>query len=245
MDTMRPFGMLILAIVVPWLAIKSWRIHRLRGVLYLCVPLLLSVMWHGHHIITLGQSNWSNHTGFNLCNAWECPEPANLYPEAPPVADGLWTNINTAEHEHNSQQLLRSGLIYQLTHPVQTVVRAGELLLNIVIVPYIAGAPAVIGNGWWIDIYRMMMVSMMVLHSLLMLAVVRMIVASIRTRTYIQEWYPVGLMLIMMMVLIIPNMVEYGENYRFIAGTAMWLAAIPAWEWYRSFIQRWLFSRSN
>lgn len=245
MDTMRPFGMLILAVVVPWLAIKSWRTHHLRGVVYLCIPLVLSVVWHGHHIINLGQSNWSNHTGFNLCNAWECPTPPDLYPEAPPLADGLWTNINTEAHEHNSRQLLKSGFIYQITHPFQSIVRAGELLFNIVNVPFVAGIPALIGNGWWIDVYRFLMLGMMIAQLLLMFAVIGMLVTAWRTRVAIHEWYMVGHVLIIIMVLIIPNLVEYGENYRFIAGTAMWLAAIPAWDSYRAFVKRWLFMRSS
>lgn len=245
MDTLRPFGMLILVVVVPWLAMRSWRMHRIPGVVYLCVPLLLSVVWHGHHVVNLGQSNWSNHTGFNLCNAWECPTPPDMHPEAPPVADGLWTNINTKEHEENSRRLLKSGLVYQITHPVQTVVRTGELLYNIVVVPYIAGQPAVIGNGWWIDVYRVLMFGMMVIQLVLMVSVVRMLWVSLRTRTPVTNWYLVGHTCVIVLVLIIPNMVEYGENYRFIAGTAMWLAAIPAWHEYRSFVVRWLAIRSN
>lgn len=243
MDSMRPFGMLILAIVAPWLAVRSWRIHHTRGLLYLCIPLLLSVFWHGHHIVNLGQLNWSNHTGFNFCNAWECPKPPNLLPEAPALAERYWPNINTEAHAHNSQQLLKSGLMYQIEHPVQAVARAGKLLFNILSVPYTYSymdvPPKLIGNGWWNDVYRLLMFVMMVLQIILCSAVVRMIFISLRLRTPIQHEYLVGHTIILILVLVLPNMVEFGENYRFIVGAVMWLAAIPAWDEYKSFVTRW------
>jgi hypothetical protein len=37
-----------------------------------------------------------------------------------------------------------------------------------------------------------------------------------------------------------PNMVEFGENYRFIVGAVMWLAALPSWHEYHSFVTRWI-----
>lgn len=240
MDSMRPYGMLILAVVGPWLALRSWNIHRIRGVIYLCLPLLISVFWHGHHIINLGQMTWSNHAGFNFCNAWECPEPPHLLPESPPLAPGYWTNINTEAHQYNSQQLLKSGIEFQLTHPVESIERAGKLILNIVMVPYKTGPPdIIIGNGLWEDVYRLIMFALIVVQITLMLAVASIIVSALRNRHHI-DWYMVGHASIIVLVLFIPNLVEYGENYRFIAGTSMWLANIPAWPHYRSFIMRWL-----
>ena len=249
MDSMRPFGMLILAIVVPWLAVRSWRIHRSRGLLYLCLPLVVSVLWHGHHIVNLGQLNWSNHSGFNFCNAWECPTPPNLLPEAPPLAERYWPNINTEIHEHNSRQLLRSGLTYQLEHPTQALARAGQLLFNVVSVPYTYSyfdePTRLIGNGWWIDVYRFFMFSLIVMQSLLAIAVVRMVATSLRTRTPIAHGHLIGHVSILVFILIVPNMVEFGENYRFIVGATMWLALIPAWDEYTSFVTHWLRVRSR
>lgn len=244
MDSMRPYGMLILAVVVPWLALRSWNMHRIRGVVYLCLPLLISVFWHGHHIINLGQMTWSNHAGFNFCNAWECPPPPHLLPESPPLADGYWANINTEAHQYNSQQLLKSGIEFQLTHPVQSIQRAGKLILNIIIVPYRAGPPDMIGNGWWADSYRMIMFTMIVMQLVLILAVVNMIISA-RLHHHHVDWYMVGQASIIILVLIIPNMIEYGENYRFIAGTSMWLANIPAWNSYRAFVTKWLSPMSH
>jgi hypothetical protein len=244
MDSMRPFGMLILAIVTPWLAIRSWRIHHIRGLLYLCLPLLLSVFWHGHHIINLGQLNWSNHTGFNFCNAWECPKPPNLLAEAPALAERYWPNINTEAHEYNSRQLLKSGLRYQIEHPTQALARAGTLLYNIISVPYTYShmdmPTKLIGNGWWNDVYRLFMFVMMILQSILGIAVARMTFSSLRSRIPIQHEYLVGHTIILLLVLVMPNMVEFGENYRFIVGAVMWLAALPSWHEYHSFVTRWI-----
>lgn len=240
MDSMRPYGMLVLAVAVPWLALRSWNIHRLRGVLYLCFPLLISVFWHGHHIINLGQMTWSNHAGFNFCNAWECPQPPHLLPESPPLADGYWANINTEAHEYNSRQLLKSGIEYQLTHPMKSIERTGKLILNIITVPYRAGpTDTIIGNGWWIDIYRLIMFAMIVIQIALLFAVGNMILSALRNHHHI-NWYMVGHASVIILVLFIPNLVEYGENYRFIAGTSMWLANIPAWPDYQSFIMKWM-----
>lgn len=245
MDSMRPFGMVVLAVVGPWLLYRSWRMHSWQGMVLLALPLCLSVTWHAHHIINLGQMNWSNHTGYNVCNAWECPIPPDLSPEAPPVAEGLWPNINTEVHQHNSQRLLKSGIEYQLTHPDQTLRRAGELLLNILIVPYEPGTPALIGNGWWVDVYRIAMLVLMLLNVVLMVALARMILAVLRRRTTLQAGYFLGNMAVIMLVLVLPNLTEYGENYRFISGAAMWLAALPPWAEYRSFVRAWLPIRST
>jgi len=245
MDSMRPFGMVVLFVVTPWMLWRSWLQHRWVGVVVCAVPLLISVAWHGHHIVNLGQSNWSNHTGFNLCNAWECPRPADMQPEAPPVADGLWPNINTAVHEQNSQRLLKSGLAYQLAHPGQSLRRAGELLLNVFLVPFEPGPPAVIGNGWGVDLYRGFMFALMVLNMVLLGAVVRMLLAVLRRRTTLHASAVIGHVVIIMLVLVVPNLTEYGENYRFVAGAAMWLAALPPWADYRAFVATWLPIRSS
>lgn len=245
MDSMRPFGMVVLLIVAPWMLWRSWRIHRWAGVVICALPLLISVAWHSHHIVNLGQSNWSNHTGFNLCNAWECPRPADMQPEAPPVADGLWPNINTEVHEQNSQRLLKSGLAYQLAHPGQTVRRAGELLLNLFLVPFEPGQPAIIGNGWGVDIYRGLMFALMMFNMVLLGAVVRLVVAMLWRRTPMTAGALIGHVAVVILVLIVPNLTEYGENYRFVAGAAMWLAALPPWGEYRAFVASWLPTRSS
>jgi hypothetical protein len=245
MDSMRPFGMVVLLVVAPWLLWRSWQVHRWAGVLICAMPLLISVAWHSHHIVNLGQANWSNHTGFNLCNAWECPRPADMQPEAPPVADGLWPNINTEVHQQNSQRLLQSGLAYQLAHPGQSLIRAGELLLNVFVVPYEPGQPALIGNGWLIDIYRAMMLALMLLNVALLVAVVRTVVVTLRRRTSFSAGALVGHVVILLLVLVVPNLTEYGENYRFVAGSAMWLAALPPWAEYRAFVAPWLPIRSS
>ena len=85
----------------------------------------------------------------------------------------------------------------------------------------------------------------MVLNMVLLGAVVRMLLAVLRRRTTLHASAVIGHVVIIMLVLVVPNLTEYGENYRFVAGAAMWLAALPPWADYRAFVATWLPIRSS
>jgi hypothetical protein len=152
------------------------------------------------------------------------------------LAADLWNNLNTPIHERNSQRWLQSGIAYQFAHPGQAIMRAGKLLLDIVAMPYESGTPAWFGNGWVVDSYRLMMIVWMLMQLGLCLAIGKMLLMAVYRRTPITEQYWIVHGSIILLILVLPNLVEAGENYRFIAGTAMWLVAFPPWAQYRAYV---------
>jgi hypothetical protein len=68
-----------------------------------CISLVLAIagFWHLHYYVRFGSLVASNHRGFNLQRAWRTPMPV-LESEAPPLAEGRWSNLNTDIHARNS-----------------------------------------------------------------------------------------------------------------------------------------------
>lgn len=121
----RPFVLLILPIAI----VGTWQALRLmnrRLPLVMIAPIvLLTGGWHVHLAISQHQLFWSNHSGFNLSQAWPQVEipPYALIPEDDnqPVSPGRWPNINTAEHSANSATLSSLVIEYALSHPGDAV----------------------------------------------------------------------------------------------------------------------------
>ena len=95
---------------------------------------LFSGVWHLKLLIyNDGQIVWSNHSGFNLANAWpslvDWDELADDFlPEAKPLEDNPWTwdNINTKEHYENSKIRQRGVIQGIFAHPWKALARFGE-----------------------------------------------------------------------------------------------------------------------
>jgi hypothetical protein len=115
-DMMRPFTLVFVPLLMLLGVYQIYKMHGWVRVWYFLAPLLVLVVWHGNHIVRLGQWNWTDHAGFNICHAWPCADVA-LLPEAPPLNNGLWPNINTMVHQINSQRLLHAFVTQLQTHP--------------------------------------------------------------------------------------------------------------------------------
>lgn len=134
-DNTRPYMMLftpVIATLVGWHVIRR---HTPRLLVFLCIPLIPIVLWHAYHLIALQQTTWSNHTGYNLCNAWPCPNQVVLQPEAPPRSANRSINLNTALHTQNSQQLTKALIEYNQHDPLRAVVRGAKLVLYSITMP--------------------------------------------------------------------------------------------------------------
>lgn len=128
-DNTRPYMVVftpIISILVCWYLIPRVPKHWLMLVV---IPLLPLVIWHGHHFFNLKQTTWSNHTGYNLCNAWPCPNDVVFQPESPRISIYRGTNLNTEVHTQNSQHVTKSMIAYNLQDPGRTFVRGVKLLL--------------------------------------------------------------------------------------------------------------------
>lgn len=223
-DMMRPFTM----IFVPLLAVLGgYHIYKTQGwqrVLYFCAPLIVLVIWHSNHILALGQWNWTNHAGFNICHAWSCP-PVPLLPEAPPLSSGLWPNINTAIHQANSQQLLQAFMVNIQTHPEIIMPTLWRLLQNNLFITRTleVRSPAIITL-----VFTFIYISGILLH----LYVAGNAIRTLRQQTWRQWidwpgniffWYSV----IILCMIVITTITESGENYRWIIGFTFVLGYLP------------------
>jgi hypothetical protein len=223
-DMMRPFTL----VFVPLLALLGgYHIYKTQGwrrVLYFCAPLLVLVVWHANHILVLGQWNWTNHAGFNLCHAWPCPDVA-LLPEAPPLNSGLWPNINTAVHQINSQRLLHAFITELQTNPsmiMPTLYRLVQNNLFITRTLEVSIHPVITGVFTCIYIGGMVM-QLVVVGNGLRNAYQRSWQQWLRQPEQIFFWYAV----ILLSMILITTITESGENYRWIIGFVLILGYFP------------------
>lgn len=128
-DNTRPYMMVftpILVVCVSWYLIK--RIPK-RWLALLFVPLIPILIWHINHVAVLHQPTWSNHTGYNLCNAWPCPTDVTLMPEQPAISANRDVNLNTALHTHNSNRLTNALITYNQQDLVRVLERGIKLII--------------------------------------------------------------------------------------------------------------------
>lgn len=128
-DMTRPYMVLFTPILVILVCGYLWGRIPKHWLVLLCIPLIPIAMWHGNHILNLKQGTWSNHAGYNLCNAWPCPDDIHLHPESPRISEYRGINLNTEIHTHNSERLTEAMIAYNLQDPARALVRAAKLVL--------------------------------------------------------------------------------------------------------------------
>lgn len=128
LDAMRPF----MLVFTPLLAVvMAWRFQRRAGwqaVWWSMAPLTLSVAWHIYHGVVLGQWSWSSHSGFNIARAWYPILAAQVL--ATPLPD-----MNSPAYMAVSADVMRQTVVWMLTHPYETLVRAGQLCVTMLSIP--------------------------------------------------------------------------------------------------------------
>ena len=223
-DMMRPFTMLFVPLFAVLGAYHIYKNHGWQRVLYFFAPLTVLVIWHANHIFVLGQLNWTNHAGFNICHAWPCPD-VPLLPEAPPLSHGLWPNINTAIHQINSQRLLNAFFVQLQTNPELIAPTMGRLIQNNLFITRTAEDPIhPIISGIFTSIYF----SGMVLQLSIVVSSLRKIrlhswTQWFRQPKYVSFWYAVSIL----GMILITTFTETGENYRWIIGFTLILWYLP------------------
>lgn len=128
-DMTRPYMVVFTPLLVILVCGYLWTRVPKQWLLLLCIPLIPIVLWHSNHVVNLHQPTWSNHAGYNLCNAWTCPNNVPLEPESPRTSFYRGTNFNTAVHSQNSQTLTRALIESNLHDPVRALIRGSKLIL--------------------------------------------------------------------------------------------------------------------
>jgi hypothetical protein len=116
----RPFMLAILPILLVGAYLRLRGAPKRRFAVLLVPLALFSGVWHAHLFMAHHQILSTNHSGFNLLRAWrDAPIRLNalVQEDRTPVAKGRWPNLNTAEHNANSQVLEHDVLAYILTNP--------------------------------------------------------------------------------------------------------------------------------
>jgi len=128
-DMTRPYMVAFTPFFVMLVCGYLWGRVPKQWLLLLCIPLMPLALWHGHHVVNLHQPTWSNHAGYNLCNAWPCPNDVTLEPESPRISVYRGINLNTAEHTSNSQALTRALIATNMQDPARALMRGSKLIL--------------------------------------------------------------------------------------------------------------------
>jgi len=223
-DMMRPFTMLFMPLLTVLSVYPIYKKYGWQRVLYFCAPLMVLVVWHANHIFVLGQLNWTNHAGFNICHAWPCPD-IPLLPEAPPLGPGLWPNINTAVHQANSQRLLQAFFDQLHTNPEIIMPTVWRLVQNNIFITRTAEDPIhPIVAGIFTSIYvgGILLQLYVVLRGLRTFRVAEWL-QWFSEPAYVSFWYAVCLLC----MIVITTVTESGENYRWIIGFTLILGYLP------------------
>ena len=105
-ELLRPFVIYFLPILLwqVWLALKD---SPKKYLWYFLIPLFLfSGLWHAKHLFMYGQVTWTNHSGFNLYQAWsDMAHMPELEPELPSTFETGPPNINSEVHGRNSRKI--------------------------------------------------------------------------------------------------------------------------------------------
>ncbi|MGC4062887.1 MAG: hypothetical protein QM749_19430 [Aquabacterium sp.] len=120
-EWMRPFVIYMLPLLL-WMSYLMIRQRHAGWAVWGAFALPVVLMcgaWHAHLWSAHRQLTMSNHVGFNLQRAWpQAPMPP-LVDEVhnAPLKPGRWPNLNTVEHQHNSETLKKAVLTYWRQHP--------------------------------------------------------------------------------------------------------------------------------
>jgi hypothetical protein len=223
-DMMRPFTMVFTPLFAALAIYDIYKKHGWQRLIYFCVPLTIIVVWHFNHIFVLGQLNWSNHAGFNICNAWHCPR-IPLITEDEQLAYNLWPNINTTIHQENSQRLLHWFFTYVQANPGIILPSLLRLLQNNLFItrtslelinPVVAAIFTVIYFGGFL------LQGVVFVHGIVQLRVQSFWV-WIRDPQNVFFWYSA----VLLCMFVITFLTESGENYRWMLGFVLMLGYLP------------------
>jgi hypothetical protein len=117
----RPFVFFILPLLLTG---ACYSLAAPRKIIWFVLPLIMfSGSWHAHQFLHHRQLTWTNHSGFNLIRSWTMVEVPPLAKENhnQPVKPGRWLNVNTAEHQENSNRIRKAVMDYWLAHPRESL----------------------------------------------------------------------------------------------------------------------------
>jgi len=223
-DMLRPFTMVFTPLFAALVMYDVFKKHGWQRLIYFCVPLTIIVVWHFNHLFVLGQLNWSNHAGFNICGAWKCP-PIPLIPEQEALRRGLWPYINTSIHQENSQRLLHWFVEYLISNPGVILPTLSRLLQNNVLITrtsleYIHPVVATIFTVFYLGGFLLQ--GAVFVHGIVQLRVQSFWV-WIRDPKNVFFWYSA----VLLCMFVITTLTESGENYRWMLGFVLVLGYLP------------------
>jgi hypothetical protein len=132
-DLTRPFVVLFLPLLLIGGCAYLMRVGRAAAMVFALPVLAIGGVWHLHYYVRFGSLVASNHRGFNLQRAWRTPMPV-LEPEAPPLAEGRWSNLNTDIHTRNSAAV-ESAVVAALRAEPSRIIFTGRRLLGVYFSP--------------------------------------------------------------------------------------------------------------
>lgn len=223
----RPFAIVL---IVP---ILIFGLRRLRGsskkhlVLFVLPILALSGTWHLVQLCRHGQVLWTNHSGFNMSNAWPMVERPDLMREETlyEVKPGRWPNLNNRDHGTNSVILQRAIVRYIIDHPTESL----EHILNRVF--YLATGPTRIYSHapehWLLAIYPFL-THLLILDGVLFAFVLGLFaLESPAQMLQVLDSPQNVIILITAMSTLIYAAGEAGEEARFLVSMLPFLACVP------------------
>jgi hypothetical protein len=222
-DMMRPFTMAFTPLFVALGIYHIYKNHGWQRVIYFLVPCII-VVWHFNHIVLLGQLNWSNHAGYNICGAWHCP-PIELTPEKTALNRDLWPYINTTIHQDNSQRLLHWFVEYLQANPGVIMPTLARLFQNNLFITRTTFEEIHPVGAF---LFTILYLGGFVLQSIVVIREVVMLRTQsfwdwMRAPKSIFFWYAV----VILSMFMITAVTEAGENYRWILGFALILGYLP------------------
>ena len=223
-DMLRPFTMLFTPFLAALVMYDIYKKHGWQRIIYFSVPLLIIMVWHFNHIFVLGQLSWSNHAGFNICHAWQCP-PIPLLPEHVGLNRAMWDYINTQTHQDNSQRLLAWFVQYLQANPGVILPTLTRLLQNNLV---ITRTSLEVIHPVVAALFTLFYVVGFVLQGVVVVyGIVSMRAQSfwvwMRDPQHIFFWYAV----VLWCMFVITTVTESGENYRWMIGFVLVLGYLP------------------
>jgi len=223
----RPFAIVL---IIP---ILIFGLRRLRGTsasrvaLFVLPLVILSGTWHFIHLSRHGQVFWTNHSGFNIRNAWPMVESPELIREEGlyAVGPGRWANLNNKDHAKNSALLQRAVLGYIADHPLESMMH----ILNRIL--YLATGPTRIYDHvpehWILAVYPFL-THLLILNGILFALIVGLFALEDPPRMIRVLDSPQNvLILITAMLTLIYAAGEAGEEARFLVSMLPFLACVP------------------
>lgn len=211
LDALRPFMLPFTPLLVGIIAWHVWRTAGRHALPYLLAPLIITCGWHTYHIVALDQLSWSSHTGFNIARAW-LPELAMQT-----MSQSL-PDMNSRAYVELSNMLVRQSVDWIITNPWLATQRGITLLGAMLVIPVEmsrlneGGIYTIITRDipWYVFGYRGLMITGICMQ---LIIAIRCIV---QRRWTVALWNAV----LVLAIISISAITEYGEQARFIAAMA-------------------------